>query len=123
MTTTSSVHAANDYWKQSPETRLEYKQWVAAKQRAQQQVQIPATVSEDEGERSDPVEEDDEQAKNVVEAEEQVEAKPKKEPSRWVQYQMLSRAELIEENPGSKPKLSDVNARARQYYVADGWAK
>ena len=24
------VHAANDYWKWSPETRLEYKQWIAA---------------------------------------------------------------------------------------------
>ena len=118
------VHASNEYWTWTPETRAEYKQWVAAKQRAQQQqVQIPATVSEDEGEQSDPVEEDaaEEAAVDVEEQEE--EAKPKKEPSRWVQYQAIARAELIEETPGIKPKLVDVNKRARAMYIEDGWSK
>ena len=119
------THAANDYWQWSPETRLEYKQWVAAKQRRQQQtVQIPATVSEDEGEQSDTAEADEEAAEETVEAEmPAVEDKPKKEPSRWVQYQAIARAELIEETPGSKPKLVDVNKRARAMYVEDGWTK
>jgi len=118
------VHAANDYWKWSPETRLEYKQWVAAKQRRQQAVQIPATVNEDEGEQSDTAEADEEAAEEAVEAEmPAVEDKPKKEPSRWVQYQAIARAELIEETPGSKPKLVDVNKRARAMYVEDGWTK
>jgi hypothetical protein len=118
------VHAANDYWKWSPETRLEYKQWVAAKQR-RQAVQIQATVSEDEGEGGDMVEEEEEQAEKAVEVEMPAveEDKPKKEPSRWVQYQAIARAELIEETPGSKPKLTDVNRRARAMYVEDGWAK
>ena len=49
--------------------------------------------------------------------------KPKKEPSRWVQYQAILRAELIEENPGSKPKLVEVNKRARAMYIEDGWSK
>ena len=117
------VHAANDYWKWSPETRLEYKQWVAAKQRRQQQaVQIPATVSEDEGEGGDTAEAEEEVAEEAAEVDEQAEeAKPKKEPSRWVQYQQIARAELIEETPGSKPKLALVNKRAREYYIADGW--
>jgi hypothetical protein len=117
------VHAANDYWKWSPETRLEYKQWVAAKQR-RQAVQIQATVSEDEGEGGDMVEEEEEQAEKAVEVEMPAveEDKPKK-ASRWVQYQAIARAELIEETPGSKPKLTDVNRRARAMYVEDGWAK
>jgi hypothetical protein len=120
------THANNDYWKWSPETRAEYKQWHAAKQRAQQQqqVQIPATVSEDEGEQSDTAEAEGEVAEEAAEVDEQEEeeAKPKKEPSRWVQYQQIARAELLEET-GSKPKLVDLNKRARAYYVADGWAK
>ena len=121
------THAANDYWTWTPETRAEYKQWHAAKQRAQQQqqVQMPATIDEDEGETEgdDAVEEED-AAEETVEAETPtVEDKPKKEPSRWVQYQQIARAELIEENPGSKPKLVDLNKRARAYYVADGWSK
>ena len=120
------THANNDYWKWSPETRAEYKQWHAAKQRAQQQqqVQIPATVSEDEGEGGEPAEAEEEVAEEAAEVDEQAEeAKPKKEPSRWVQYQAIARAELIEETPGSKPKLTDVNRRARAMYVEDGWAK
>jgi hypothetical protein len=119
------VHAANDYWKWSPETRLEYKKWVAAKQRRQQQaVQIPATVSEDEGEGDDAVEEEDVAEEAAVEVETPAtEEKPKKEPSRWVQYQQIARAELIEETPGSKPKLTDVNKRARAMYIEDGWSK
>ena len=118
------VHASNDYWQWTPEIRAEYKQWHAAKQRAQrQQVQIPATVSEDEEEGDEAAEEEEEQAEKAVEVEEQEEAKPKKEPSRWVQYQVIARAELIEETPGSKPKLIDVNRRARAMYVEDGWAK
>ena len=117
------VHAANDYWKWSPETRLEYKQWVAAKQRRQQQaVQIPATVDEDEGGQSDTADAEEEAAEETVEAETPAaEEKPKKEPSRWCQYQSIARAELIEETPGSKPKLALVNKRAREYYIADGW--
>ena len=115
------VHAANDYWKWSPETRLEYKQWIAAKQR-RQQVQIPATVSEDEGEGDDAVEEEDVAEEAAIEVETPAaEEKPKKEPSRWVQYQQIARAELIEETPGSKPKLTDVNKRARAMYIEDGW--
>ena len=119
------THAANDYWTWTPETRAEYKQWHAAKQRAQQQqVQIPATVSEDEGEGDEPAEAEEEVAEEATEVEEQAEeAKPKKEPSRWVQYQQIARAELIEENPGSKPKLVDVNKRARAMYIEDGWSK
>ena len=120
------THANNDYWKWSPETRAEYKQWHAAKQRAQQQqqVQIPATVSEDEGEQSDTADAEEEAAEETVEVDEQAEeAKPKKEPSRWVQYQQIARAELLEENPGSKPKLVDVNKRARAMYIEDGWSK
>ena len=71
---TAPVHAANDYWTWSPETRAEYKKWHAAKQRKQQQaVQIPATVNEDEGEESDPVEEEEDQAEEAVEVEEQAE--------------------------------------------------
>jgi hypothetical protein len=120
------THANNDYWKWSPETRAEYKQWHAAKQRAQQQqqVQIPATVSEDEGEGDEPVEAEEGVAEEAAEVDEQEEeeAKPKKEPSRWVQYQQIARAELLEET-GSKPKLVDLNKRARAYYVADGWSK
>jgi hypothetical protein len=117
-------HASNDYWKWSPETRAEYKQWVAAKQRKQQQqaAQIPATVSEDEGEGDDTVEEEDVAEEAAVEAETPAtEEKPKKEPSKWVQYQQIARAELVEETPGSKPKLALVNKRAREYYIADGW--
>jgi hypothetical protein len=118
------THAANDYWTWTPETRAEYKQWHAAKQRAQQQqVQIPATVSEDEGEGDDAVEEEDvaeEAAEETVETP-ATEEKPKKEPSKWVQYQQIARAELVEETPGSKPKLALVNKRAREYYIADGW--
>ena len=120
------THANNDYWKWSPETRAEYKQWHAAKQRKQQQqaVQMPATIDEDEGEQSDTAEAEEEVAVEAAEAETPtVEDKPKKEPSRWVQYQQIARAELIEENPGSKPKLVDLNKRARAYYVADGWSK
>ena len=119
------VHAANDYWKWSPETRLEYKKWVAAKQRRQQQaVQVPATISEDEGEGDEATEEEGEAAEETVEVDEQAEeAKPKKEPSRWVQYQAIARAELIEETPGSKPKLVEVNKRARAMYIEDGWSK
>ena len=95
------THAANDYWKWSPETRAEYKQWHAAKQRAQrQQVQIPATVSEDEGEGDEAAEEEEEQAEKAVEVEEQAEeAKPKKEPSRWVQYQAIACAEMSTHEP------------------------
>jgi len=116
------THATNDYWKWSLETRAEYKQWHAAKQRAQQQqVQIPATVSEDEGEGDEPAEAE-EVAEEAAEVDEQAEeAKPKKEPSRWVQYQQIARAELIEETPGSKPKLVEVNKRARAMYIEDGW--
>ena len=119
------VHAANDYWKWSPETRLEYKKWVAAKQRRQQQaVQVPATISEDEGEGDEATEEEGEAAEEAVEVETPaVDDKPKKEPSRWVQYQAIARAELIEETPGSKPKLVDVNKRARAMYIEDGWSK
>ena len=119
------THANNDYWKWSPETRAEYKQWHAAKQRAQQQqVQIPATVSEDEGEGDEPAEVEEEVAEEAAEVDEQAEeAKPKKEPSRWVQYQQIARAELIDETPGSKPKLVDVNKRARAMYIEDGWSK
>ena len=119
------VHAANDYWKWSPETRLEYKKWVAAKQRRQQQaVQVPATISEDEGEGDEATEEEGEAAEETVEAEmPAVEDKPKKQPSRWVQYQQIARAELIEEDPGTKPKLVDVNKRARAMYIEDGWSK
>jgi hypothetical protein len=119
------THAANDYWTWTPETRAEYKQWHAAKQRAQQQqVQIPATVSEDEGEGDEPAEAEEEVAEEAAEVDEQAEeAKPKKEPSRWVQYQQIARAELIEETPGSKPKLVDVNKRARAMYIEDGWSK
>jgi hypothetical protein len=119
------THANNDYWKWSPETRAEYKQWHAAKQRAQQQqVQIPATVSEDEGEGDEPAEAEEEVAEEAAEVDEQAEeAKPKKEPSRWVQYQQIARAELIEETPGSKPKLVEVNKRARAMYIEDGWSK
>jgi hypothetical protein len=120
------THANNDYWKWSPETRAEYKQWHAAKQRAQQQqqVQIPATVSEDEGEGDEPAEAEEEVAEEAAEVDEQAEdAKPKKEPSRWVQYQAIARAELIEETPGSKPKLVEVNKRARAMYIEDGWSK
>ena len=120
------VHAANDYWKWSPETRAEYKQWHAAKQRKQQQqaVQMPATIDEDEGEQSDTAEAEEEVAVEAAEAETPtIEDKPKKEPSRWVQYQQIARAELIEENPGSKPKLFDVNKRARAMYIEDGWSK
>ena len=119
------THAANDYWTWSPESRAEYKQWHAAKQRKQQQaVQIPATVSEDEGEGSDPVEAEEEVAEEAaVEVETPtIEDKPKKEPSRWVQYHAIARAEMIEET-GSKPKLVDVNTRARAMYVEDGWSK
>ena len=119
------THAANDYWTWTPETRAEYKQWHAAKQRAQQQqVQIPATVSEDEGEGDEPAEAEEEVAEEAAEVDEQAEeAKPKKEPSRWVQYQQIARSELIEETPGSKPKLVDVNKRARAMYIEDGWSK
>ena len=119
------THANNDYWKWSPETRAEYKQWYAAKQRRQQQaVQIPATVSEDEGEGDEAAEAEEEVAEEATEVEEQAEeAKPKKEPSRWVQYQAIARAELIEETPGSKPKLVEVNKRARAMYIEDGWSK
>jgi hypothetical protein len=120
------THATNDYWKWSPETRAEYKQWHAAKQRAQQQqqVQIPATVSEDEGEGDEATEEEGDAADETVEVDEQAEeAKPKKEPSRWVPYQQIARAELLEENPGSTPKLVDVNKRARAMYIEDGWSK
>ena len=119
------THAANDYWTWTPETRAEYKQWHAAKQRAQQQqVQIPATVSEDEGEGDEPAEAEEEVAEEAAEVDEQAEeAKPKKETSRWVQYQAIARAELIEETPGSKPKLVDVNKRARAMYIEDGWSK
>jgi hypothetical protein len=120
------THANNDYWKWSPETRAEYKQWHAAKQRAQrQQVQIPATVSEDEGEGDEPAEAEEEVAEEAakVDEQEEEEAKPKKEPSRWVQYQQIARAELIEETPGSKPKLVEVNKRARAMYIEDGWSK
>jgi hypothetical protein len=120
------THAANDYWTWTPETRAEYKQWHAAKQRAQQQqVQIPATVSEDEGEGDEPAEAEEEVAEEAAEVDEQEEeeAKPKKEPSRWVQYQQIARAELIEETPGSKPKLVTVNKRARAMYIEDGWSK
>ena len=119
------THATNDYWKWSPETRAEYKQWHAAKQRAQrQQVQIPATVSEDEGEGGEAAEAEEEVAEEAAEAETPAaEEKPKKEPSRWVQYQQIARAELIEEAPGSKPKLTDVNRRARAMYIEDGWSK
>jgi hypothetical protein len=119
------THATNDYWKWSPETRAEYKQWHAAKQRAQrQQVQIPATVREDEGEGDEAADAEEEVAEEAAEVEEQAEeAKPKKEPSRWVQYQQIARAELIEETPGSKPKLVDVNKRARAMYIEDGWSK
>jgi hypothetical protein len=119
------THAANDYWTWTPETRAEYKQWHAAKQRAQQQqVQIPATVSEDEGEGDEPAEAEEEVAEEAAEVDEQAEeAKPKKEPSRWVQYQQIARAELIEETPGSKPKLVEVNKRARAMYIEDGWSK
>ena len=90
------THAANDYWKWSQETRAEYKKWHAAKQRAQQQqVQMPATVDEDEVEGSEAAEEE-EQAVEAVEVETPTaEDKPKKEPSRWVQYQAIARAELI----------------------------
>jgi hypothetical protein len=122
------THANNDYWKWSPETRAEYKQWHAAKQRAQQQqqVQIPATVSEDEGEGGEATEAEEEVAEEA--AEETVETpaaedKPKKQASRWVQYQQIARAELIEETPGSKPKLVEVNKRARAMYIEDGWSK
>jgi hypothetical protein len=71
------------------------------------------------------VEEEEEQVEKAVEVEMPAveEDKPKKEPSRWVQYQAIARAELIEETPGSKPKLTDVNRRARAMYVEDGWAK
>ena len=119
------THAANDYWTWTPETRAEYKQWHAAKQRAQQQqVQIPATVSEDEGEGDEPAEAEEEVAEEAAEVDEQAEeAKPKKEPSRWVQYQQIARSELIEETPGSKPKLVEVNKRARAMYIEDGWSK
>jgi hypothetical protein len=120
------THATNDYWKWSPETRAEYKQWHAAKQRAQQQqqVQIPATVSEDEREGGEAAEAEEEVAEEAAEVDEQAEeAKPKKEPSRWVQYQQIARAELIEETPGSKPKLVEVNKRARAMYIEDGWSK
>jgi hypothetical protein len=120
------THATNDYWKWSPETRAEYKQWHAAKQRAQQQqqVQIPATVSEDELEGGEAAEAEEEVAEEAAEVDEQAEeAKPKKEPSRWVQYQQIARAELIEETPGSKPKLVEVNKRARAMYIEDGWSK
>ena len=120
------THATNDYWKWSPETRAEYKQWHAAKQRAQQQqqVQIPATVDEDDGEGSEAAEAEEEVAEEAAEVDEQAEdAKHKKQPSRWVQYQAIARAELIEETPGSKPKLVDVNKRARAMYVEDGWTK
>jgi hypothetical protein len=120
------THANNDYWKWSPETRAEYKQWHAAKQRAQQQqqVQIPATVSEDELEGGEAAEAEEEVAEEAAEVEEQAEeAKPKKEPSRWVQYQQIARAELIEETPDSKPKLVEVNKRARAMYIEDGWSK
>jgi hypothetical protein len=120
------THANNDYWKWSPETRAEYKQWHAAKQRAQQQqqVQIPATVSEDELEGGEAAEAEEEVAEEAAEVDEQAEeAKPKKEPSRWVQYQQIARAELIEETPGSKPKLVEVNKRARAMYIEDGWSK
>ena len=37
--------------------------------------------------------------------------------------QAIARAELIEETPGSKPKLVDVNRRARAMYIEDGWSK
>jgi hypothetical protein len=119
------THAANDYWTWTPETRAEYKQWHAAKQRAQQQqVQIPATVSEDEGEGDEPAEAEEEVVEEATEVDEQAEeAKPKKEPSRWVQYQQIARAELIEETPDSKPKLVEVNKRARAMYIEDGWSK
>ena len=118
------THATNDYWKWSSETRAEYQKWHAAKQRRQQQaVRIPATVNEDEGEGDDMVEEE-EQAEKAVEAEEQVEeAKPKKEPSRWVQYQQIACALILEETPDIKPKLVDVNRRARAMYIEDGWSK
>ena len=111
---TAPVHAVNEYWKWSPETRTEYKQWHAAKQRRQQAVQIPATVDEDEGEAGSEAAEGEEdvveEAAVEVEAED---AKSKKEPSRWVQYQAIARAELIEETPGSKTKLVDVKDLAR----------
>ena len=121
-------HASNDYWKWSPETRAEYKQWVAAKQRKQQQqaAQMPATIDEDEGETEgdDAVEEEDVAEEAAVEVETPTaEDKPKKQASRWVQYQQIARAELIEETPGSKPKLVDVNKRARAMYIEDGWSK
>ena len=87
-------------------------------------MQVPATISEDEGEGDEATEEEGEAAEETVEAEmPAVEDKPKKQPSRWVQYQQIARAELIEEDPGTKPKLVDVNKRARAMYIEDGWSK
>ena len=88
-------------------------------------MRLPATIDEDEGEQSDTAEAEEEIAEEAaVEVEmPTVEDKPKKEPPRWVQYQAIARAELIEETPDSKPKLVDVNKRARAMYIEDGWSK
>ena len=67
---------------------------------------------------------EEEAAEETAEAETPAaEDKPKKQASRWVQYQQIARAELIEETPGSKPKLVEVNKRARAMYIEDGWSK
>ena len=76
-------------------------------------MQIPATVDEDEGDGSEAAEGEEEVAEAAAVEVEAKEAKSKKVPSRWVQYQAIARAKLIDETPGSKPKLVDVNKRAR----------
>ena len=83
---------------------------------------MPATIDEDEGEQSDTAEADEEAAEETVDTPAVEEPPQKKEPSRWVQYQQIARAELLEET-GSKPKLVTVNKRARAMYIEDGWSK
>ena len=115
------VHAKNDYWNWTPQTRQEYQAYYTAKKARARQ---PAIFEEDAGEGEEDAQEVDEEDAHEADAEQEqaaTEAPAKKGPTRWVEYQQIARGELQEETGQKKVPLKDVNARARAYYKADGW--